>query len=215
MADSYWSCSGAATIRRLGSSWEWTRSPANGVGGNFNRYWYANNNPYKFKDPDGRYIETAVDIAFIASDVADIGKNGLGWTNGLALAADVVGAALPGATGLGAGVKSIAAVVGAARVVDRASNMAQFLKASEFGKSIAGSLAKTSKQFHGQSVFKVTEKVGGTVLKKGDQVYLDAKHKDHLEVLDSKGNAKAVLNLDGTVNAAKTEAAIEMSRRLE
>ena len=93
--------------------------------------------------------------------------------------------------------------------------MAQFLKASEFGKSIAGSLAKTSKQFHGQSVFKVTEKVGGTVLKKGDQVYLDAKHKDHLEVLDSKGNAKAVLNLDGTVNAAKTEAAIEMSRRLE
>jgi hypothetical protein len=23
-------------------------------GGNFNRYWYANNNPYKFMDPDGR-----------------------------------------------------------------------------------------------------------------------------------------------------------------
>jgi hypothetical protein len=23
-------------------------------GGNFNRYWYANNNPYKFVDPDGR-----------------------------------------------------------------------------------------------------------------------------------------------------------------
>ena len=23
-------------------------------GGNFNRYWYANNNPYRFKDPDGR-----------------------------------------------------------------------------------------------------------------------------------------------------------------
>ncbi|MFY2763923.1 RHS repeat domain-containing protein [Arenimonas sp. MALMAid1274] len=23
-------------------------------GGNFNRYWYANNNPYKFSDPDGR-----------------------------------------------------------------------------------------------------------------------------------------------------------------
>lgn len=24
------------------------------TGGNFNRYWYANNNPYKFTDPDGR-----------------------------------------------------------------------------------------------------------------------------------------------------------------
>jgi RHS repeat-associated protein len=24
------------------------------AGGNFNRYWYANNNPYKFYDPDGR-----------------------------------------------------------------------------------------------------------------------------------------------------------------
>jgi RHS repeat-associated protein len=27
-----------------------------GTGGNFNRYWYANNNPYKFVDPDGRFI---------------------------------------------------------------------------------------------------------------------------------------------------------------
>jgi uncharacterized protein RhaS with RHS repeats len=25
-----------------------------GSGGNFNRYWYANDNPYRFKDPDGR-----------------------------------------------------------------------------------------------------------------------------------------------------------------
>lgn len=27
---------------------------ATSVGGNFNRYWYANDNPYKFTDPDGR-----------------------------------------------------------------------------------------------------------------------------------------------------------------
>lgn len=26
-----------------------------GTGGNFNRYWYANNNPYKYTDPDGRF----------------------------------------------------------------------------------------------------------------------------------------------------------------
>lgn len=29
---------------------------ADSIGGNFNRYWYANNSPYKFTDPDGRYI---------------------------------------------------------------------------------------------------------------------------------------------------------------
>src|SRR5690606_27126113 len=28
-------------------------------GGTFNRYWYANANPYRFTDPDGRYICTA------------------------------------------------------------------------------------------------------------------------------------------------------------
>jgi len=27
------------------------------VGGNFNRYWYGNSNPYGFKDPDGRKTE--------------------------------------------------------------------------------------------------------------------------------------------------------------
>src|SRR3546814_9371961 len=26
-----------------------------GTGANFNRYWYANNNPYRFTDPDGRF----------------------------------------------------------------------------------------------------------------------------------------------------------------
>lgn len=44
-------------------------------------------------------------------------------------------------------------------------------------------------------------------LKKGDQIYLDGAHKNHLEVFDSKGNFKTVLNLDGTFNEAKDNAA--------
>ncbi len=115
------------------------------TGGNFNRYWYANNNPYKFKDPDGRYVETALDLAFIASDVADIRSNGLNLTNGSALVADVVGALLPGATGLGAGVKGIAAIGAIVKGADKAANAAKAAnKASDAGKvaNKAGDLSK-------------------------------------------------------------------------
>lgn len=37
-------------------------NPNNGT--NFNRYWYANNNPYKFTDPDGRYVTFGGDDAY-------------------------------------------------------------------------------------------------------------------------------------------------------
>ncbi len=33
-----------------------------GTGANFNRYWYANNNPYKFTDPDGRQSKPSDDL---------------------------------------------------------------------------------------------------------------------------------------------------------
>lgn len=40
-------------------------------------------------------------------------------------------------------------------------------------------------------------------------------HKDHLEVYNSNGNVKSVLNLDGTINEKKTSAAIEEGRTIE
>jgi uncharacterized protein RhaS with RHS repeats len=39
-------------------------SPDSNTGDNFNRYWYANNNPYKFTDPDGRFAFLAAPIVF-------------------------------------------------------------------------------------------------------------------------------------------------------
>ena len=39
------------------------------TGSNFNRYWYANNSPYKFTDPDGR------EVKFSAGHPADFNRN--------------------------------------------------------------------------------------------------------------------------------------------
>jgi hypothetical protein len=70
-----------------------------------NRYAYAQNAPLRCTDPTGHWIESAVDIAFIAYDIWDIHQNGLTWDNGLALAADVGGLLLPGLTGVGMAVR--------------------------------------------------------------------------------------------------------------
>jgi len=66
---------------------------------------HVNNNPINFNDPSGHWVETAFDIAFIVYDIYDIKTNGLSWISGLSLAADIAGAIIPIATGLGAGVR--------------------------------------------------------------------------------------------------------------
>ena len=38
-----------------------------GTGANFNRYWYADNNPYRFVDPDGRAPESVMDRRVVYS----------------------------------------------------------------------------------------------------------------------------------------------------
>jgi len=93
-------------------------------------------------------------------------------------------------------------------------NMGEFYNQPGFGSGVKESSKKTSKQYQGQSVYKADKPIGDYI-KRGDQFYLDAKHKDHLEVFDSTGTkVQAVLNLDGTFNQKKTEAAIKKGRRL-
>lgn len=105
---------------------------------------------------------------------------------------------------LGKDIKNLFSGEGTVKSVD---NMNEFFK-DGFGKSIKNNLSKTNLKYDGQTIYKVTSKTGNEYLKKGYGVYLDALHKDHLEVIDKLGNVKYVLNLDGTLNADKTAKAI-------
>ena len=178
----------------------------------FNQYWYASNNPYKFTDPDGRAIEIFWDAASFGMGVNSLVSNvregnwAAAVVDGLGVIADDAATLVPGVPG-GAG-----AAIGAIFMKDKVTNMAVFLKSSDFGRSIAGSLSKTSQRVDGQSVYRVTENAG--TLRKGDQIYLDGKHKDRLKIYDRNGKAKAALNMECTVNSKKTEAVLEEGRRL-
>ena len=77
---------------------------------------------------------------------------------------------------------------------------------TRFGRKIKDSFRKTKKQYDEQSIYEVMKKIDRN-LRKGDQLYLDGLHKDHLEVFDSQGKLKRVLNLDGIPNIEKRKQA--------
>lgn len=89
----------------------------------------------------------------------------------------------------------------------KVNNMSEFFK-NNFGEGIKNSVTKTKNQFQGQNIYEVTQKIDNPYLKKGDKFYLDNLHKDHIEVFDKRGNLRALLNLDGTLNEVKTKNAI-------
>ncbi len=87
-----------------------------------NSYSYAGNNPIINKDPQGRFLDTVLDVGFIGYDLYQLGhavitggdvKGELGY-----FGLDLAGAVIPGVTGLGI-------VARTARVADKARDVAR------------------------------------------------------------------------------------------
>ncbi len=89
----------------------------------WDRYAYTNNNPVKYTDPTGHWIETAFDVAMVAVDIADIASNGLSWSNGGALVADIASVIIPGIPAIGG------VLLKAARAAKAADNVVDTAKA--------------------------------------------------------------------------------------
>ncbi len=111
----------------------------------WNRYSYTQNNPTRFVDPSGHFIETLFDVAMILVDVADIAKNGLNVSNGAALILDVAAVIIPGVPAVGGlaikAAKAANAVdnaMDAAKLVNKADNLADTAKALKNGAEELG-----------------------------------------------------------------------------
>ena len=89
------------------------------------------------------------------------------------------------------------------------NNMQEFFE-TDFGEQLKSSVRKTKRQYDGQTIYEVVDKrIPG--LKKGDQLYLDGWHKDHIEVFDKRGRFRKVINLDGSKNTIKSDAGVGRS----
>ncbi|HEX8221738.1 MAG TPA: RHS repeat-associated core domain-containing protein [Chloroflexia bacterium] len=78
------------------------------VGASGEPYGYVGGSPLNGRDPSGLWWETPLDILSLYADLLDVATNGLNWTNGIAIGADIVGLALPVVGGLGFAVRGVA-----------------------------------------------------------------------------------------------------------
>ncbi len=106
-----------------------------------NRYSYVLNNPYKYVDPTGHYVETVLDIASISWSIHDIYNDPSSGWNWAALGADIVTTALPFIAGGGIfvkGAKITDKVVDGGKVVDKGSDVGKLSNVQEAKNIVKG-----------------------------------------------------------------------------
>ncbi len=84
--------------------------------------------------------------------------------------------------------------------------MKTFLQSPGFGSELDKKSEKLRLSGVQSQIYRATENVNKDI-RKGDLFYIDKTHMNHIEVFDPQGKARAVLNLDGTRNEAKSNAA--------
>lgn len=179
------------------------------------------------------WVHTSLDVAGMVPGLGEIadGLNGLLYLSkgDLANASISAAALLPiggqAATGsrlaykAGKEVVEAASEAGAKKAVKAlpSNDLKPFLKNDPVGQALEAGSTRTKKQNGGAQVYEVRDKLelpGGAQLKKGDQYHLDTLHRDHLEVYNKRNNFTQAVNLDGTVNPAKTQAGLREGRTL-
>jgi filamentous hemagglutinin len=87
---------------------------------------------------------------------------------------------------------------------DKYCSMNEFLKNTKMGQDIKNKIVK-KREFTPRDIYQVLETIPQYNLKKGDYIYVDRKHCDHLEVFGKNRLARTVLNFNGSINKVKAK----------